>query len=45
LRPSAPDQVAVAFVDPNGSLVLRYPVGYDGTPLRKDLARLIKEGF
>jgi hypothetical protein len=45
LRPSAPGQVAVAFADPNGLLVLRYPVGYDGTPLSKDLARLIKEGF
>lgn len=45
LRPSAPDQVAVAFADPNGLLVLRYPVGYEGTPLSKDLARLIKEGF
>lgn len=45
LLPAAPDQVAVAFADPTGQLVLRYPVGYDGTPLRKDLARLIKEGF
>ena len=45
LLPTAPDQVAVAFADPGGRLVLRYPVGYDGTPMRKDLARLIKEGF
>ena len=45
LRPTAPDQVAVAFADPNGLLVLRYPVGYDGTPLSKDLTRLIREGF
>lgn len=45
LRPTAPDQVAVAFADPSGRLVLRYPVGYDGTPMRKDLERLIKEGF
>lgn len=45
LKPDAPDQVVAAFADPNGRLVLRYPVGYDGSALRKDLARLIKEGF
>ncbi len=42
VRPTAADQVAVAFVDPHGFLVLRYPVGYDASKLRKDLARLIK---
>lgn len=42
LRPVVPDQVAVAFADPHGFLVLRYPVGYDGNRLRKDLARVIK---
>lgn len=45
LRPTAPDEVAAAFVDPGGRLTLSYPAGYDGTSLRKDLARLIKEGF
>jgi hypothetical protein len=42
LRPTGTDEVAVAFADPHGFLVLRYPVGYDGNKLRKDLARLIK---
>ena len=45
LLPTAPNQVAAAFADPNGNLVLRYPVGYDGNELRKDLARLIRLGF
>lgn len=45
LLPAEPDQLAVAFADPTGRLVLRYPVGYDGTPMRKDLGRLIREGF
>jgi hypothetical protein len=30
------------LVDPRGFLILRYPAGYDGNLLRKDLARLIK---
>ena len=42
LRPAAADQVAVAFADPHGFLVLRYPVDYDANKLRKDLARLVK---
>jgi hypothetical protein len=42
LRPSRSDEVAVAFADPHGFLVLRYPVGYDGNKLRKDLERVIK---
>lgn len=42
LRPSAADDVAVAFADPHGFLVLRYPIGYDANKLRKDLARLVK---
>jgi len=42
LRPAGVDEVAVAFADPHGFLVLRYPVGYDGNKLRKDLARVIK---
>jgi hypothetical protein len=42
LRPTGTDEVAVAFADPHGFLVVRYPVGYDGSKLRKDLARLIK---
>jgi len=42
LRPPQADSIAVAFADPHGFLVLRYPVGYDGNLLRKDLARVIK---
>ena len=42
LRPAGADEVAVAFADPHGFLVLRYPAGYDGNKLRKDLARVIK---
>ncbi len=42
LRSAAPDTVAVAFADPHGFLVLRYPVGYDANKLRKDLERVIK---
>ncbi|MEP7044745.1 MAG: hypothetical protein ABI843_16885 [Dokdonella sp.] len=42
LRPSGADEVVAAFADPHGFLVLRYPLGYDGNLLRKDLARLIK---
>lgn len=42
LRPAAADEVAVAFADPHGFLVLRYPVDYDANKLRKDLARLVK---
>lgn len=45
LLPAAPDQIAAAFADPTGRLVLRYPVGYDGSSMRNDLARLIREGF
>jgi hypothetical protein len=42
LRPTVPDEIAVAFADPHGFLVLRYAVGYDANKLRKDLARLVK---
>jgi cytochrome oxidase Cu insertion factor (SCO1/SenC/PrrC family) len=42
LRPAEADEVAVAFADPHGFLVLRYAVGYDANKLRKDLARLVK---
>ncbi|MFI4970307.1 MAG: hypothetical protein ACHP7D_08865, partial [Lysobacterales bacterium] len=42
LRPVADDEVAVAFADPHGFLVLRYPVGYDANRLRKDLERVVK---
>ena len=42
LHPSASDDVVAAFADPHGFLVLRYPDGYNGNLLRKDLARLIK---
>ncbi|MCC6596596.1 MAG: hypothetical protein IT477_08840 [Rhodanobacteraceae bacterium] len=42
LLPTAPDELAVAFVDPQGFLVLRYGVGYDARKLRKDLERVLK---
>lgn len=42
LHPLARDEVAVAFADPHGFLVLRYDAGYDANKLRKDLARLVK---
>jgi len=42
LRPAAADEVAAAFADPHGFLVLSYPAGYDANKLRKDLARLVK---
>ncbi|MGH8171968.1 MAG: hypothetical protein ACREPX_02400 [Rhodanobacteraceae bacterium] len=42
VRATAPDDVAVALVDPHGFLILQYPAGYDANLLRKDLARLIK---
>ena len=42
LRPATADEVSAALVDPHGFLILSYPAGYDGSLLRKDLARLIK---
>ncbi|TCO41233.1 hypothetical protein [Dokdonella fugitiva] len=42
LRPAHADEVAVAFADPHGFLVLSYPVGFDANKLRKDLARVVK---
>lgn len=42
LRPTGADEVAVAFADPHGFLVMRYAVGYDANRLRKDLARVVK---
>ena len=42
MHPSGDDEVAVAFADPHGFLVLSYPVGYDANKLRRDLERAIK---
>ncbi|MEO8460922.1 MAG: hypothetical protein ABI451_10355 [Dokdonella sp.] len=42
LRPSQPDQVSAALVDPEGYLALRYAAGYDGNGLRKDISRLLR---
>ena len=42
LHPAAADEVAVVLADPHGFLALRYPVGYDASKLRKDLAKLVK---
>lgn len=42
LRPSAPDSVAAAVVDPAGLLMLRFDPGYDPSGVRQDLSRLIR---
>lgn len=42
LLPATPDTVALAFADPHGFLVMRYPTDYDANKMRKDLARLVK---
>lgn len=42
MHPPGDDDVAVAFADPHGFLVLAYPVGYDANKLRRDLERAIK---
>jgi len=42
MHPPGDDEVAVAFADPHGFLVLSYPLGYDANKLRKDLERAIK---
>lgn len=42
LHPKEADRIAVAFADPHGFLALRYPVDFDASLLRKDLARLVK---
>ena len=40
-RPSSPDTLAAALVDPSGFLMLRYTAGFDANGLKKDLSRLI----
>jgi len=40
-RPSSPDTLAAALVDPSGFLMLRYTAGFDANGLKKDLTRLI----
>ncbi len=40
-RPSTPDTLAAALVDPSGFLMLRYTAGFDANGLKKDLTRLI----
>jgi hypothetical protein len=41
-RSRKPDSVAAALVDPNGFLILTWAAGYDGTGMRKDLAKVVK---
>ncbi|MGA9421217.1 MAG: hypothetical protein WBW61_02580 [Rhodanobacteraceae bacterium] len=41
-RARAADSVAAVLVDPNGFAILTYAAGYDGTGMRKDLARVVK---
>lgn len=40
--PAAVTDLALAVVDPNGYLILRYPENADFSRLRKDLSRLVK---
>ena len=42
LQPAGADELAVAFADPQGFLVLSYSVGYDARKLRQDLERVLK---
>lgn len=41
LRPHGDDALALALVDPNGLLMLRYDAGYEAVGVRADLMRLI----
>lgn len=40
-RPALPGQLALALVDPNGLLMLRYPDGYDAALLRGDIVKVV----
>jgi hypothetical protein len=40
-HPPEPGAVALALVDPNGLLMLRYPAGYDAGRLREDIVRVV----
>jgi hypothetical protein len=40
-RPAEPGAVALALVDPNGLLMLRYAPGYDAARLRQDIVKVV----
>ena len=41
LRPSAPDTLALALVDPNGLLMMQYKPGYVASDVREDIVRVL----
>jgi hypothetical protein len=40
-RPGAPGGLALALVDPNGLLMMRYATGYDAAALRGDIVKVV----
>ena len=40
-RPGAPGELALALVDPNGLLMMRYANGYDAAALRGDIVKVV----
>ena len=40
-RPAEPDTLALALVDPNGLLMMRYDAGYDAARLRADIVKVV----
>ncbi|HEY2397218.1 MAG TPA: hypothetical protein VGH81_14750 [Rudaea sp.] len=40
-RPAAPGELALALVDPNGLLMMRYAAGYDAALLRGDIVKVV----
>jgi len=40
-RPGAPGELALALVDPNGLLMMRYASGYDAALLRGDIVKVV----
>ena len=40
-RPAAPGELALALVDPNGLLMMRYAAGYDAALLRGDVVKVV----
>ena len=40
-QPPQPGEVALALVDPNGLLMLRYAAGYDAARLREDIVKVV----
>jgi hypothetical protein len=40
-RPAASGAVALALVDPNGLLMMRYDAGYEAARLRQDIVKVV----